>query len=287
MTNSNDVLSKVKWEPILYHLHRQQLVPFLGAGASMGFNGSPGLPTSGELAQSLASECGYPGGDRTDLMRVAQYFALTISEYHLRRFVHEKLTIETVKPGKMHQILAGWPIKIVLTTNYDNLMERAFCPEKDPVKAIYSRKGENKEIIEPTLKCPLVYKLHGSLDDPDSMVITENDYIDFLISLLNNDAGVPSLIKNVFKDYSILFIGYGLRDWNIRVLLKYLRTEPIPSFAIQRDLQADKEPTAAGEWDNSVIYWQDQKITIYNCDALTFVTELDRRLKEASHVIHK
>ncbi|MBN2091809.1 SIR2 family protein [candidate division KSB1 bacterium] len=285
MNDSSSCLPKINWAPILYHLKHGQLVPFLGAGASLGFNGSPGLPTSGELSEILADECSYPGCDRRDLLRVSQYFALTISELHLRKTIHEKLSVPDVKPGRMHQILAGLPIKTVLTTNYDNLMERAFCPDKDPVKVIYKRGGDAQEIkIDPTVECPLVYKLHGSLEDIDSMVITENDYIDFLIRLINGDPKVPNFIKNVFQFCSILFIGYGLRDWNIRVLLKYLRKESVPCFAVQRDPLADTEPVAANEWENSIIYWQNEKIAIYNCDALTFVTELDRKWKEAGHV---
>lgn len=285
MNNPTNSLPDIDWAPILYHLGRQQLVPFLGAGASLGFNGHPGLPTGGELAEELANECDFPGCDRQDLLRVAQFYAIKLGEHPLRVSVQEKLSIAGVKPGQMHHLLANWPVKVVLTTNYDNLMERAFSMAgKDPAKEVYLRQGDQKQIkTEPGVDCPLVYKLHGSLENIDSMVVTEDNYIDFLISLVHGDPKVPDVISNIFKGRSILFIGYGLKDWNIRVLLKYLRTTDIRSFAVQyRSLDA-MDKNAEMEWKNSVLYWEHQKISVYNCDALAFVTELDRRWKEANH----
>jgi len=284
MSNQTKQLpTTIDWAPILFHLKKQHLIPFLGAGASLGFNGDQGLPTGGQLAEKLATECAYPGRDKADLMRVTQYYALKFGEMPLRDSIQQKLCLPNVKPGKMHQIMASWPIKAVLTTNYDNLMERAFIKhDKDPVKIIYDRRGDQEQIkTEPTQNSPLVYKLHGSLDDIDSMVITEDNYIDFLISLIQGNPKVPDLISTMFRTCSILFIGYGLKDWNIRVLLRYFRTTDIRSFAIQCDPEADLDKIADREWENSVLYWEHKKISVFNCDALKFVTELDKQYREA------
>lgn len=276
--------ANIDWAPLLFNLKRQKLVPFLGAGASLGFNGAPGLPSGGKLAAMLAEECGYPGGDKHDLPRVAQYYALTYGERRMREFVNEQLGLADVKPGEVHNLLAGWPIKAVLTTNYDNLMERAFSKkDKDPAKAIYERRGDQEQIkMPPSVHQPLVYKLHGSLEDIDSMVITEDNYIDFLISLIEGNPKLPDAISGIFRSDSILFIGYGLKDWNIRVLLRYFRKdEDIRSFAVQRDLRVAASPAAGREWESIVLYWERKNISVYNCDALAFVRELDRRYRES------
>jgi len=282
MANNKNNLDKVNWPAILLHLKKQKLVPFLGAGASFSANGAPGLPGGRELAESLAEECDYPGMDKTDLLRVSQYYALRIGEMPLRESVNEKLSLPDVKPGEAHNILAGWPIEVVLTTNFDNLMERAFIKnDKDAAKAIYKRLGDQEQIkITPTEHAPLVYKLHGSLDDIDSMIMTEDNYIDFLISLIEGNPKIPDKIKNIFDTCSILFIGYGLKDWNIRVLLRYFRKTDRRSFAIQRDLAAASEEGAAKEWESMVLYWEKKEISVYNCDALEFLKELDRRYQK-------
>ena len=162
-----------------------------GAGASLGSNSEAGLPGGGQLAESLAEECGYPGKDKSDLLRVAQYYALTMGEMPLRESVNEKLSQPEFQPGEVHNILASWPIEVVLTTNFDNLMERAFIKnDKDASRTLYSRFGDQEQIkIQPAVHAPLVYKLHGSLDDIDSMIMTEDNYIDFLISLIEGRGG--------------------------------------------------------------------------------------------------
>jgi hypothetical protein len=277
--------AKIDWEPLLFNLKKQKLVPFLGAGASLGFDGAPGLPGGGKLAETLAGECRYPGGEKSDLLRVAQYYALTFGELRLRESLNEKLSLPEVKPGEIHNLLAGWPIKVVLTTNYDNLMERAFSKkDKDPAKAIYQRDGDQEQIqTPPSVEKPLVYKLHGSLEDVDSMVITEDNYIDFLISLVEGNPKLPDAVSAIFRTDSILFVGYGLKDWNIRVLLRYFRRDnDIRSFAVQRGLSAAANGDASREWESIVLYWERKNISIYNCDALTFVRELDRRYREGT-----
>lgn len=275
--------ANIDWESLLFNLDEQKLVPFLGAGASLGFDGTPGLPSGGRLSETLADECHYPGHDRWDLLRVAQYYALKLGEMRLRESLNKKLSLKDVKPGEVHNILAGWPLNVVLTTNFDNLMERAFSKQdKDPSKAVYDRFGDQKEIdLAPQVETPLVYKLHGSLENLDSMIVTEDNYIDFLINLIEGNPKVPDIIKNVFRGCSILFIGYGLKDWNIRVLLRYFRRTDIRSFAVQRNTKALSDAEAQREWDSIVLYWEHKKVSVYNCDALAFLRELDRRYRES------
>jgi hypothetical protein len=58
-------------------------------------------------------------------------------------------------------------------------------------------------------------------DEWDSFVITEEDYVEFLSRMTTNTA-VPALFYPYFRERSFLFLGYSLRDWNLRVVLKNL-----------------------------------------------------------------
>lgn len=280
--NSNTLPDNIDWDALLDDLRDQKLVPFLGAGASLGQNERSGLPTGSDLSKSLAKRCHYPGKDSHDLLRVAQFFALKRGEMRLRECVRELLSLPNVQPGEVHQILAGWPVKVVFTTNYDNLMERAFVMKgKDPSKVIYNRFGDQEQInSDPAIHTPLVYKLHGSLENIDTMVITEDNYIDFLISLIEGNPKIPDTISRCFLANSILFIGYGLKDWNIRVLLRYFRKNDIRWYSVQRDLKTAADEDAAREWESTVLYWEHKKISLYNCDALAFLKELNRCYQE-------
>ena len=51
--NNQKFTENINWSGVLFNLKKQKLVPFLGAGASLGFNGKEGLPTAGELAKGF------------------------------------------------------------------------------------------------------------------------------------------------------------------------------------------------------------------------------------------
>jgi len=269
---------------MLRMLKAKMCVPFLGAAASIGTVDQPGLPGGAQLAEELARDCDYPGKDSRDLMRVAQYFELFYDPHELRNSVCRALTRASVTPTPIHRRLATLPIPLVLTTNYDDLMERAFRDaQKEPQIAYYRARDDARDLDEPTVERPLVYKLHGSIEQPGTLVITEDDVIELLASLLLRDPDLPPLVKRAFVDRSILFIGYGLRDWNVRVMLRALRgrkintPEEIAFFAIQR---RPKRGLGA-EWDRMVMYWEKREsLRCFNVDAFSFVDELAQRYHE-------
>lgn len=55
----------------------------------------------------------------------------------------------------------------------------------------------------------------------DSFVITEDDYVDFLSRMVSNTA-IPVHFVPYFHHRPFLFLGYGLGDWNLRVMLRNL-----------------------------------------------------------------
>ena len=75
------------------------------------------------------------------------------------------------------------------------------------------------------MKRTVIYKMHGTVDRRskwDNYVITEDDYVDFLSRMADRTA-VPALFLKAFRDRHFLFLGYGLSDWNLRLVLRNLR----------------------------------------------------------------
>jgi hypothetical protein len=279
--------SEDDWALMVAKLQRGRCVPFLGAGASLGLEGEVGLPTGGQLAARLAELCGFPGRDRTDLFRVTQYFRMVRDPDQLRTEVCRQLLVPKVKPSAVHRNMAGLPIAYVLTTNFDDLMERAFREEagKTPQVFVYERRGDAEPLPIATVEEPVVYKLHGSLQKPESMVLTEDDVIDFLACIIARDPEVPAAVTKLFKDYSILFIGYGLKDLNVRVMLRALRgrREAPPdtaSFAVQRRPEDD---LLAQEWHQTIMFFKEREaLRCFDVDARSFVEELKQRYDAAA-----
>ena len=276
-------LTDPDWQLIVDRIHDEQCLPFLGAGASLG-NGA-GLPTAYELACALAKKCDYPSSDRTDLFRVAQYYQMKFDSYGLRKFVREQLTQGTSRPTAVHDTIAALPFRYVITTNFDKLMERAFeSVQKSAKIALYQLHGDQVDMPLGTVNEPLIYKLHGTMDQLQTMIVTEDDVVEFLACAFVGDPHLPASLKALFRENSILFIGYGLKDWNIRVLLRAIRGQGNTSASDKYSFAIQKRPDESGlaqEWEACVMYWdKKENLRCFDMDALEFAVELRKQYQK-------
>jgi hypothetical protein len=134
-----------------------------------------------------------------------------------------------------HQALAQLPLPIFITTNPDVLLASALkdagkdpqvvlCPWNEyieQVESIYDREPD----YFPTPERPLVYHLFGRIDEPDSIVLTEDDYFDFLIGVTGNKDLIPSSVRRALADTALLFLGFQMDDWNFRVLFRSILSQ--------------------------------------------------------------
>jgi hypothetical protein len=277
-------MSPNDWSALVGSIRDRECIIFLGAGASTVPAGQIGLPTASVLSRELADECRYPGTDKFDFLRVCQFYELTQGGHRLRKQIIKKLSIPGLRPGKLHELIAALPIQYVLTTNYDRLMESAFqIAGKTPKVAIYDIDGSQGETdASGDENSPLVYKLHGSMEDPRTMLCTEDDIVQFLACILLGDPPLLPNIRRLFRNHTILFVGYGLKDWNIRAMIRALRgsgkrrSDWIRSFALQRLF--DTSAAAAADWQQSVLYWgRKENVHCLDLDAIGFFEELSRR----------
>lgn len=276
-------LTDPDWRLIVDRIHDEQCLPFLGAGASLG--DGAGLPTAYQLAGALATKCDYPGSDSSDLFRVAQYYQMTYDSYGLRKFVRDQLVQGTSMPTSLHNAIAALPFRYVVTTNFDKLMERAYeAAHKTPQIALYQLHGDQIELPMGTVNEPLLFKLHGSLDQLQTMIVTEDDVVEFLACVFVGDPPLPSSFKALFRENSILFIGYGLKDWNIRVLLRAIRGQGHTVLSDKYSFAIQKRPNEQGlakEWETCVMYWdKKENLRCFDMDAVEFAIELSDQYKK-------
>lgn len=97
----------------------------------------------------------------------------------------------------------------VITTNFDLFFETLFEDYKSYV-------GQDELVFSPIQGIAEIYKIHGSVSKPDSIVINDQDYQTF------NDKGkyLAAKLMTIFMEYPIIFIGYSITDPNIRSILK-------------------------------------------------------------------
>jgi hypothetical protein len=239
------------------------VVPFLGAGANLcerpaGADWEAGyLPSGAELAAYLAEPYGYPESD-LDLLRVAQWVDLVSSPRALMDELHSVFSRD-YRTNKLHRFLAGLPQRLraggqrvcgqlVLTTNYDDVLERAFAEAGEAVDVVvYETRGEDQRfvhlrpdgervpIVDPARyrefaleERSVILKIHGDVDrddsDRDTFVVTEDHYIDYL-ARERVRALIPAYLMRRIRESDLLFLGYSMRDWNLRVILRQIWAE--------------------------------------------------------------
>jgi hypothetical protein len=131
------------------------------------------------------------------------------------------------EPSPMLRALAQLDFPVVITTNYDQLFEKALRDAgKEPRVAIYTPQlVETTDYRKPTAQSPIVFKIHGDISRPETVVITDEDYIDFVLRMSNKEPydPLPRRLKVYLTDWTTLFVGYSLLDYNLRLLFKTLR----------------------------------------------------------------
>jgi hypothetical protein len=291
-----------------------RVVPFLGAGANL--CGRPAavpwrvdqafLPSGAELSSYLKQE--WRDCREDELARVAQWVFEMGGSADLFEQLH-RLFDRDYPPTRLHTFLAQLPAlllsknyqpryQVIVTTNYDDLLERAFAAAGQPYDVVtYMSEGETRgkfvhtdaEGNEHTIDIPNQYrnlavdrrttllKIHGAVKrhaadaEGDSYVITEDHYIDYLTRTELSNL-VPVTLAAKLRKSHFLFLGYGLRDWNMRVILHRIAGEQkltYKSWAIQR------APT-----DLDQRFWDRRDVDILDVDLESYITELQNRMTQ-------
>jgi hypothetical protein len=153
-------------------------------------------------------------------------------------------------PLDPHKVLADLPLPIYITANQDNLLESALkaagreprvflCPWNEYIE----KKNLSEYTEDPSPEKPLVFHLFGSWDSPDSIVLTEDNYFDFLIGVTSNKDIIPEQVRVALSDSSLLFLGFQTEEWNFRVLYRSILAQPGSSRRSQyAQIAAQLEP---------------------------------------------
>jgi hypothetical protein len=234
-------------EPVLDHLAeriaRGELVVLVGAGASRW----AGLPTWKEVACALASDLAAelkravpdaplrfapPSPDEPlsteTLIRIGEAYRFICGEERLFARLRELFRTDAIDAGELplHDLLVRLSAHVtaIYTTNFDDLIERAFA----------SAGKSNQVVVDATdlhewkydrvdgrwaPRYP-IYKLHGSLDRPGTLVFGESDF------QRRSDLAANPLDLRFASDVvgrELLLLGYSFSDPNVRWLWTKLR----------------------------------------------------------------
>jgi hypothetical protein len=228
----------------------------------------------------------------------------------LYSFLHERFEASQADqpPSDIATMLAELPRGdvplFIVTTNYDSFVERAFRTAGRTLCVITQNmrsQGEQAPGVELVLPsgsavtsdslefqwdssrfprdCAFLFKMHGSVhcappQQDDNVVITEDDYIDFMVNLggkTSYDFPPPALTR-AYKARRFLFLGYSLHDWNFRAFLRMLSLRKAISPREERRHWAIQRNPDKIEVD----LWSHRNVNVYNGELAEFCFRLRR-----------
>ena len=241
-----------------------RLVPFLGVDVNLlgrptdaGWALGQHFPSSSEMAMHLAGrlkELGYPPPESDDLASITEHASLTLGVGSLYDELRALLNAD-YPPTRLHDLLAALPgllrergyppvYQIIVTSNFDDVLERAFQGRSEPYdvltytsredargKFIHAPYGDTPRAIEkpneydalPLDQRTIIVKIYGALNrlnpDDDSYTITEDDFIGYM-SRADITSLLPATLVSRVRKSHFLFLGSSLRDWNRRVVFQ-------------------------------------------------------------------
>ncbi|MGA3244842.1 MAG: toll/interleukin-1 receptor domain-containing protein [Bacteroidota bacterium] len=283
------------WQTLIYAIKNGNCILMLGPEASFEREGDLTRPLTEVLAKKLVAS-DESGESRTaiekwkvDLTNLAQVALCLITEgvkahEELMPAVVDFYTARRKDTSEFHRDLAALPFYLTIVSTPDSLMYQSFKNAgKNPIVKWYNLHGPQPDSIpEGTKQQPLVFHLYGSVDDSVSLVLSEDDLIDFLMKV---GSSRPSLPRNLLeeirrKEKSFLFLGFGFKHWYLRVLLHVLALHKKEgrSFALEQFLPDRR----VSEEDRVYFYNSDYKIKICDKNLEVFAKEL-RRQYELKH----
>lgn len=211
---------------------------FIGAGVSI----TAGYPSWSKLLHEIGEELGIHSGDIHDLAALAQWsIQETGNASRIRNVIKDQIGQDYPIPEAL-KIIARLPARHIWTTNYDRLIERAFDSINRPIDTVSAAADL---ALKPKIGATRLYKMHGSIDRLDDVVISTDDYE---LYRRKRGAFLP-LLHAQLTGMSMLFIGLSLTDPNVRHVLSLIRESftdaPPEHFAIVRPPQ--KEDFASEE----------------------------------------
>ena len=208
-------------------------VPFIGAGISKAI----GLPLWSDLLLSLVGlEHGQEPSvtqnlqvdldvakavvtrlNNSDYLGAAELAKAALGEAAFFRRVRSALRIRSNICGPA-KLLPKWPSTLIVTTNYDFVIEEAFREDGIPLRSEQVIVGADVASLANAAnqkKCLL--KIHGTLDRCDTWVCTRSDYERYY----GRNPAFVQIVSALFLQKTFLFLGYGLEEGDIIFLLKH------------------------------------------------------------------
>lgn len=155
--------------------------------------------------------------------------------------LHVGRSLRTRDKLDVHRLLAKLPLRVYVNANRDNLLRDALVDAgKTPQVQLCTWIVRNETPIPigpslpkgyvPSVEAPLIFHAFGNLEYRESLVLTEDDYFDFLKAVTRNEtlkkASIPGAVTEALASSGLLLLGFQPDDWDFRVLFRGILKQP-------------------------------------------------------------
>ncbi|MEL7423196.1 MAG: SIR2 family protein [Bacteroidota bacterium] len=262
---NTEQLNKMDWEDILDTLEAQKCILFLGSGAfQVGENNLDqaiqqwlGLPDPEHPHVKLYNDDGFM------LLRKNRYKRKVIASLHdfySQAFPETELAFSQ---------LARLPFNVIVTLTPDNLLARTF----DNLGLEYLQDSYFKHrqapatFTAPTAGKPLIYNLLGNIEEPESLVLTHQDFFAYMESMFTSNGMHEDLKLTLENAERYIFLGLPYERWYFQLLLRMLSMQDLKEV----------ERLALQEFENPrlhELYTEEFKIDFVPTDIGAFLNRL-------------
>lgn len=233
---------------------------FVGAGVSS----LSGAPSWKKLIQQICEQINQPVKDSyssDENLRIPQIFYHSINrdDEQYYRFIEQNLIQEELSPNAVHKALLRLNPISFITTNFDDLLETAaiqYCQSYISVACDNEVGNINGD--------KYILKLHGDLKHRN-IVFKEEDYLNYS----ENFKLMETLLKSIFSTNTVVFIGYGLNDYNIKLVLNWAKSLLKDHFNKPIFIYTDSSPLSKAE----LLYHESRGLYVIDCTQIAKIDD--------------
>lgn len=213
-------MQKKVFDKIKKYMNMDKISVFVGAGVSA----ISGYPSWNKLVRKMSDEIGYTKKNEKkkfsteELLKIPQIYYNEYNENMYLKKVNDEFAGKYYS-NEVHDLIFSLKPKHIMTTNYDTLLEQT------SVKFGRNYSVINADVsVSSSVSNQYLIKLHGDLNS--KFVLKEQDYLDYE----SNFMLIDKLVKSIFATTLVIFIGYGLNDYNIKLILNWVKNVQADTF---------------------------------------------------------
>ena len=218
----------ISWpKSLIAEIAERRCIIVMGAGASTGCISADGSihPPDWETLLKSALQLVRNNSDTEFAERLindkkyldaAQIIADNVDSANFTKFLKDRLVTPNFSPSEIHKIIHDLDLKIVLTTNYDDIYDR-YCLQVSANRGHnVCRYYEDHAINDIRSTTRLILKAHGCVSDPTKMVMTRASYFE----ARRTHSSFYAILDALFLTNTLLFVGCSLSDPDIQLVLE-------------------------------------------------------------------